>query len=61
MRSSELKGLGERGRKMEGSVEERGLPSQGASFSLSWDIQPDHGLRGQLRCLRSGVPILPQA
>lgn len=59
-RSSESKGLGERRGKMEGSVEERGLPSQGVSFPWPWDGWPLHSLRGQLRCLRSGVPILPQ-
>lgn len=58
--SSEFKGLGE-SRKMEGSVEERELSSQGASLLWPWDSQPLHRLRGQLRCLRSGVPVLPQA
>ena len=61
VRSSESKGLGERRGKMEGSVEERGLPSQGASFPWPWDSWPLHSLRGQLRYLRSGIPILPQA
>ena len=60
MRSSESKGLGERRGKIEGSVEERGLPSQGASFPWPWDRWPHHRLRGQLRYLRSGIPIFPR-
>ena len=60
MRSSESKGLGERRGKMEGSVEERGLTSQGVSFPWPWDVGPSTASGGSSGVSDQVSPSFPR-